>query len=231
LYGNGFTMYGRLSRKSNCLNHWQVMSRIRMKRYDYIIFGSIRRYNTFFDFSSWYYSSDKILSVDGEDDSIIDLRFVKKSKYFKRELNSEQAGVYPINFSIPGELIVSMSPLKSKWLARLIPGDPQTYIYRKEQEYYSDYQNSIFGMTRKKAGWDCLRHYEILMNGCIPYFHNISHCPENTLVTFPKEIIHETNFLFEKGEDFDHRKIIENLLDYTRENLTTMNLIRYLIGV
>ena len=49
------------------------------------------------------------------------------------------------------------------------------------------YKKSIFALTYKKAGWDCLRHYEILMNGCIPLFLDIKNCPTNTLSTLPKE--------------------------------------------
>jgi hypothetical protein len=31
---------------------------------------------------------------------------------------------------------------------------------------------------QKKGGWDCLRHYEIIGNGCMPYFENIEKCPK-----------------------------------------------------
>ena len=72
-------------------------------------------------------------------------------------------------------------------LAPLIPGRLSTYIYEDEQTYYNMYANSIFGITNKKLGWDCLRHYEILMNGCIPLFLNIEDCPKLTLTTLPKD--------------------------------------------
>ena len=38
-----------------------------------------------------------------------------------------------------------------------------------------------------KGGWDCLRHYEILMNGCIPLFLDIKNCPKDTISTLPKK--------------------------------------------
>ena len=53
------------------------------------------------------------------------------------------------------------------------------------------YSNSIFAITNKKLGWDCLRHYEILMNGCIPLFFNIEDCPKLILKTLPKERLSE----------------------------------------
>ena len=52
---------------------------------------------------------------------------------------------------------------------------------------FKPYSNSIFAITNKKLGWDCLRHYEILMNGCIPLFLNIEDCPKLTLTTLPKD--------------------------------------------
>ena len=53
------------------------------------------------------------------------------------------------------------------------------------------YSNSIFAITNKKLGWDCLRHYEILMNGCIPLFFNIEDCPKLILKTLPKRRLSE----------------------------------------
>ena len=38
-------------------------------------------------------------------------------------------------------------------------------------------------------GWDSLRHYEILMNGCIPLFLNIDKCPERVLTNLPKKLL------------------------------------------
>ena len=34
-----------------------------------------------------------------------------------------------------------------------------------------------------------MRHYEILMNGCIPLFLDIDKCPEKILTNFPKKIL------------------------------------------
>ena len=74
-------------------------------------------------------------------------------------------------------------------MAPLIPGKISSYIYKNEQDYYQSYQNSIFALTYKKVGWDSLRHYEILMNGCIPLFLNINKCPETILTNLPKKLL------------------------------------------
>ena len=82
-----------------------------------------------------------------------------------------------------------INPKPLNVLAPLIPGKNWSYIYKNEQDYYQSYQNSIFALTYKKVGWDSLRHYEILMNGCIPLFLNIDKCPEKILINLPKKLL------------------------------------------
>ena len=53
------------------------------------------------------------------------------------------------------------------------------------------YQNSVFALTYRKGGWDCFRHYEILMNGCIPFHLEINKCPNKTLEKLPKDLLKE----------------------------------------
>lgn len=145
----------------------------------------------------------------------------------------------PIQFSISERKMVQEIPKKEKDFAFIIPGQLNTYIYDDESEYYSDYQNSYFAVTCKKAGWDCLRHYEILANGCIPYFIDLEECPENTMVLFPKKLILEAMNL--EGVSYlniDHQKfnkkryfeILNELMDYTRKNLTTKKIAQYILN-
>jgi hypothetical protein len=137
--------------------------------------------------------------------------------------------IFPISFSIPPEKIVDAVPPKKRLLAHIIPGDLSTYIYKTEEDYYQGYKDSYFGITTKKAGWDCMRHYEILANGCIPLFQNIWNIPPNTMVNFPKEICNATNVLYcelldKELDDDDRSRLnahIEDLLIYTRTHLTT----------
>ena len=92
--------------------------------------------------------------------------------------------LYPITFSIPEEKVINYIPQKTKILSDLIPGKIETYIYDNENDYYSEYRKSYFAISTKKSGWDCLRHYEILANGCIPYFYNIKECPKTPIFFF-----------------------------------------------
>jgi hypothetical protein len=106
--------------------------------------------------------------------------------------------IFPITFSIPNDKIVVEIPLKTKFLSNLVPGDQTTYIYKTEKDYYNEYKKSLFATTYKKAGWDCMRHYEILACGCIPYFPNIENCPSKTMYHLPKKLIIEGNKLYER---------------------------------
>jgi hypothetical protein len=149
--------------------------------------------------------------------------------------------LYPITFSIPKEKICEISINKTKILSNLIPGDISTYIYNTEEEYYNEYKTSYFAITMKKAGWDCMRHYEILANGCIPYFLDIESCPKNTMSLLPKELIIQSNILYDKKfknknidelkqEDINEYNILQNqLIVYMKKCLTTEKMAKYII--
>jgi len=137
--------------------------------------------------------------------------------------------IYPISFSIPENKIIKDITLKEKTLATNIPGDASTYIFNDEDEYYKDYQKSIVGITQKKGGWDCLRHYQILANGCIPYFVGLEECPAKILTHFPKkEILNAMTEL--KNNTLNYTLVINKLLDYTRKYLTTKAMAQYVLS-
>lgn len=150
--------------------------------------------------------------------------------------------LYPITFSIPECKIVSEIPNKTKLLSSLVPGDLKTYIYNNEMDYYNEYKESFFATTTKKAGWDCLRHYEIIANGCIPYFPNIENCPSNTMSLLPKDLILNGNLLYETNKNKNindisvetknkFNKLIEIMLKYLKNNLTTCKISEYILRV
>lgn len=135
--------------------------------------------------------------------------------------------VYPIGFSIPESKLVSEIPPKTKRISDLIPGKLSTYIYQNETDYYNEYKTSVFATTTKKAGWDCMRHYEILSQGCIPYFPDLKHCPPNTMTFFPKELVLKANVCYETGSD--PGTLASELLEYTRQHLTTKKMAQYIL--
>ena len=148
--------------------------------------------------------------------------------------------LFPITFSIPEEKICNTYNEKTKILSSLIPGDVRTYIYKNEEDYYNEYKTSYFAITKLKGGWDCLRHYEIMANGCIPHFIDIEKCPKNTLALLPKDLFIEASKLFNifickninnlsQQEIREYNVLRTKIWDYTKTYLTTDKVAKYVL--
>ena len=195
-WGNGFTIKNILNDYSS-IDRENIGQKIKNKYFDYVIYGSIRRADLFLDDVIKY--NNNFFFIDGEDDNFVETKYSKLGLYFKRELISKSSKILPINFAIPKFKITNEIDIQPRnLLAPLIPGKLKTYIYKDEKSYYEMYKKSIFALTYKKAGWDCLRHYEILMNGCIPLFLDIGNCPIDTNTSLPKKKFQEILHEFEK---------------------------------
>lgn len=105
------------------------------------------------------------------------------------DLESIKSSIYPLGYSFPEEFFQPEIPEKKHVWAEVIPGFKETYRFSEESEYYKMYQDSRFAFTWKKGGWDCLRHYEIIANGCFPIFRDIEECPEETLQHLDKKLL------------------------------------------
>lgn len=130
---------------------------------------------------------------------------------------------------------------KSTMFAPMIPGVPSTYQYHSEGAYYQQYNSAFYGITMKKGGWDCLRHYEIILSGSVPFFLNIESMPPATMTSFPKELIlramrirgvpsqEVVKAAIARGRlpavdlnQFDHesyRSVFKDLMQYAKKNL------------
>ena len=146
---------------------------------------------------------------------------------------------FPIQFAIPEIKMVSEVPIKTRDFAALIPGQLGTYTCDNEAEYYEGYQQSYFAITCKRGGWDCLRHYEILANGCIPYFIDLEQCDPQTMYFLPKDLIIEAmhlegvsylNIDHEKFNRVRYYEILDQLLECTRNHLTTKKMGEYILN-
>lgn len=147
----------------------------------------------------------------------------------------------PISFCIPPEKISDIElNKKTKLMANIIPMRGG-YIYNKEEDYYNDYQTSFFGITHRRNGWDSLRHYEILMNACIPYFVDLDLFPDEVLSLYPKQLILQSNKLYETIQDLNiktfissphfiqYKCLLKALQEYTRNHLTTTAMANYVL--
>lgn len=90
----------------------------------------------------------------------------------------------PIAFSYPDEKILpeGARPDKQSLFPRHIvdpevrarvAGASSAYAFDSEAAYHADLQQARFGITTQRAGWDCLRHYEIAANGAVPCFRQL----------------------------------------------------------
>lgn len=110
---------------------------------------------------------------------------------FRRALGSPLRA-RPIGFSIPAEKVADFDGLvKAKDFPRHLV-DPELasatdgffsavgsdeYTFDTEDDYYADLRASRFGVTTKRGGWDCLRHYELAANGCVLCFRDLGRKP------------------------------------------------------
>jgi len=212
----------------NNIDRSNIEEKIKDKYYDLIIYGAIKRCKNYYDLVSKVYPADKIILIDGNDEAELDPLYTKHL-YFKRELQNNHPNLLPITFAFPTDKLSQPNKNKTQEYATCIPGQPETYIFKEEKPYYEDYQKSYYGVTMKKAGWDCMRHYEILGNYCMPYFIGLEDCPKGTLANFPKELLLEAR---ELAFSFDNQKyfnILDEVFEHTKNNLTTKNLAKYII--
>lgn len=185
LYGKGMTVSRVLPDLE--VDRTDITNKIKNKFFDLVVYGSIWRCSDHIHNILNHYSNNKVIAVDGEDHVGINTVFDLGILYFKRELVYENDRILPISFGIP-ESKINFNKNKIKDFSYITPLDKETYIYDNEKDYYNDYSEARFGVTMKKGGWDCLRHYEIMANGCLPYFLEIENCPPKTMTTFPKEL-------------------------------------------
>ena len=153
--------------------------------------------------------------------------------------------IYPYSFCIPKNYIIRDVKKFNKKYDFVDNMTRNNKLYRfnanQEKEYHQSYQNSFFSITKKKAGWDSLRHYEIIANGCLPYFIDIKNCPENSLMLWNNDL---KNLMFQiktiRGvypdhidfNNFDIKHYInirKKLINILRKKYTTHNMARYII--
>ena len=213
----------------NNIDRTNIEEKIKDQYYDLVVYGVINRCKDYYDLVSKYYPANKIILIDSADETILNPLY-EKHLYFKRELVTNHKNLLPISFGIPTSKLAIPNTNKTQEYAACIPGQPETYIFKSEQPYYEDYQKSYYGVTMKKAGWDCMRHYEILGNYCMPYFVGLEDCPKNTLANFPKELLLEGRELAKNFDEQKYFSILNELFDYTKNNLTIKNLANYILS-
>ena len=248
IWGRGFTIYGTISDEEKALIHRVGLLNLADSDYDYVVVGlhhtvvsqhdSILRVLDFVS-ETVGIPTQKIAVIDGWDRPELNREIAGKTTYFKRELYPEYEDcAIPISFAFPEERMYVPPSFGSDGyyaglfkcmdIAPLVPVnqsiDPSymsTYIYDNEEDYYKMYRESEFAFTSKKGGWDTLRHYEIVANGCIPLFVDIEKCPPKTLHLWPKKLLTE----IKEAKLVPYEKIDGSLsYDYNMENCSMVKI-------
>ena len=137
--------------------------------------------------------------------------------------------------------------------APMRPGRIATYKYETQSAYYTQYAQSLYAITGGKAGLDCMRHYEILGSGAVPFFVDSAALDQSPLsmYAFPRELVQRAarlpgvpseaavshalktdGALSINHSAFDRRAYCEiraQLLAHTEMYLTTTNLASYVL--
>lgn len=234
LYGHGFSLSRVLPELR--IDRYDIEDKIKYNYFDYVIITYPTEHIFLQDLIFKHFKSNKIIFVDGADDTKIN-KVHPNSLYFKRE--SENGAALPIHFALP-TCKINFNKEKIKDFAYIKPlhedyfteAKDRKYFYDTEIKYYQDYNEARFGVTYKKQGWDCMRHYEIMGNGCIPYFTDIKKCPENSLVRFPKNlcssVLHDIDVNKLNYENV-YDKYIDSFEKHFMENGTTEALAKFFI--
>jgi hypothetical protein len=235
LWGRGFNIAGKLQHPSE-IDRTLLSDKIRDRHFDFVIFGSVHRCMDYYEIVKQSYPPSRIVFIDGEDDCRLREDLIGNGIYFKRELYQDQSkdNVHPISFAIPKEQIITADVQKDKLLAITSCGR-LGYVFRNEDDYNREYQRSYFGLTQKKSGWDCFRHYEICANGALPVFYDLPNLPSTTMTRWDKELLKETTrFLWNFREgcgmepEYEHYK--QRVLQMVRNDLTTESAFRYILN-
>ena len=234
LYGRGFTVWKNLQVADEPTRPGKLGALLRAAAFDdfdLVLFGSVRR-------QAWELRTARLGSylfgprggrprtpwafLDGEDATDLVPGLERLGIVFKRErLDADTGRAAPISFGIPAaKLVPEVRADKSRLFsthvqceeARKHPWVQQHcnggYSFDREADYYDDLADSHFAVTMKKAGWDCMRHYEIAARGAVSCFWRLG---EKPAASAPHDLIDGLNCVsFDTVEEL-HRKTEEIL--------------------
>ena len=140
----------------------------------------------------------------------------------------DSTGVWPISFSYPKQVRVPTKD-QAPTLCPMFPG--HKYSFDHESQYLDAYARHLFGLTHKKAGWDCFRHVEIFASGAIPFMPDASLIPTHTMVHYPKVFLREVASHLLREQGTLSAGVIQEVRDYFARHLTTRSMAEYLLKV
>ncbi|NOL48041.1 MAG: glycosyltransferase family 1 protein [Synechococcus sp. MIT S9220] len=135
------------------------------------------------------------------------LRMKLRKRLSLGKMNPKECG-----FSIPKEWIREPKPSNktNQFQAHIVDKEVREYFkcgqsdyaFKSQKEYYDDLALARFGITTKRAGWDCLRHYEIAAAGTVPCFRELMKKPSRSA---PHGLNENNCILYENVKDLESR--------------------------
>jgi hypothetical protein len=144
----------------------------------------------------------------------------------------------PIAFSFPDEKIISPAAIPTKTgvfprhivdpeVRLRVAGASAAYAFDSEADYYADLACARFGITTRRSGWECLRHYEIAANGSVPCFRDLALKPHSCA---PHGLDHGNSVSYRSADDLmaqidamspaEYERKREGALTWARQNST-----------
>jgi len=150
-----------------------------------------------------------------------------------RVLFYKDTAVHAVGISLPSELVAAEVPAKrppgephvAPFAGSRMGGDTKEYSFGPgdEDAYHAWYAQHRFALTRRKGGWDALRHPEILAAGSVPLFENLAEAPPYSVPFVPVEKLVQAE---RELSDYTGRleaaynATVRGLLEHTRNCLT-----------
>ena len=136
----------------------------------------------------------------------------------------KEKGYYPISFSYPKDPYLY---IKEKLVSDIVPGKP--YSYDDESLYLSEYQKSHYGITMKKAGWDCMRHLEIMASGAVPLMSDARQIPKYTMTHHLKDLYTDIYERFQRTNEPPSKEELQLISSNFTNNLTCKSMAKYIL--
>jgi hypothetical protein len=210
------------------IDRTDIEQKIQNRYFDLVVFSRIDFDSPYRELILKHYRPNEIIFLDGQDPPTIYPEMIGKGIYFKRELFQPNWGILPISFGFPREKV--QKPVeKVQMMCSVDPRDRNTYTHWIESAYYNDYNQSLFGITTRKGGWDCMRHYEIIGSRCIPLFLDLAECPKSVCTTLPKQLLLDVLHKVQNYQYFDYRAVEEQLHQHFMNNCLTEHVAKYVI--
>jgi len=148
--------------------------------------------------------------------------------------------IRPIGISIPSALVARGLPGKSRLVAKFLGsskgGNVSQYSFGplEEDKYHAMYSSHRFAVTRKKGGWDAVRHVEIFAAGSVPLFEGLAdtHSLPFVVPFLPRQQILDAErelLPYNKRYEAAYNATVRGFLAHTRRCLTSEAMATYVL--